>query len=803
MASAEPDANLSFDWTFEHIKLDVHPGAGGHWPNLPVRFQQDLDAVVDRKDNGKIYMFKDGEYLRFSNVASGVDGGYPKPIAGNWTGLPASFEAGIDAAFYRESNDKLYMFKGSEYVRLTGATVDADYPKPIAGNWRGLPPEFEAGIDAAVWRRGNGKIYFFKGGQYVRIGSDSSMDADYPQPLTNWGIPDGWEDGIDAALMRGSNDKLYFFRGYQYIRFKSTTELDPGYPFAIANDINDRSGRKDAREPLWRNPALEELGFDGSWDGVTEYAHHLRNSRNAQWSVIGFFTRYPLRWIGYAGRPRTVMAVEVGSWGMDNIDRVFAHEVGHIFGAPDEYDSSGCNCGGTRGFFRRPNGNCSNCSKRGLIDDSGYPKSIHPAWEGLPTGWRNNFDAALMRDNGHEYFFKGSEYIRMTDGVLDDGYPKSIHPAWGGLPTRFRADLDAALMRDNGKVYFFKGSEYVRMGSDSSMDDGYPKPIEGNWQGLPRAFQSDLDAALMRTTNNRVYFFKGGDYVRIGRDSSMDSGYPRPIAGNWPTMPAGFASGIQAAFERDNKKIYFFDGGQFVRFTPGVRCIMKSNSWDVCDWTPGHFGWEAFMTGIDAALWRLSNDRMYLFSGPWFVRLTNQTGDGPESGYPTLIGSNWRGLPADFRSGIDAALMRESNGKVYFFKGDQYVRIGDDSRVEAGYPKRIGDAWRGLPADFQRDIDAALYRDSNNKIYFFKGSRYVRIGADSSMDPGYPKPISGNWPGLPSRFTAGFDAALMRWGNGKIYAFKGREYVRWSRVANGIDAGYPRAVHGAWMAFPT
>ena len=46
------------------------------------------------------------------------------------------------------------------------------------------------------------------------------------------------------------------------------------------------------------------------------------------------------------------------------------------------------------------------------------------------------------------------------------------------------------------------------------------------------------------------------------------------------------------------------------------------------------------------------------------------------------------------------------------------------------------------------------------------------------------------------------DAMLMRKGNGKIYAFKGRKYIRWSNVANGMDAGYPKWIHGAWMAFP-
>ena len=100
--------------------------------------------------------------------------------------------------------------------------------------------------------------------------------------------------------------------------------------------------------------------------------------------------------------------------------------------------------------------------------------------------------------------------------------------------------------------------------------------------------------------------------------------------------------------------------------------------------------------------------------------------------------------------------------------------------------------WTGLPASFQQGIDAALWRESNGKIYFFKGSQYVRFSnVGDGVDAGYPKPIAGNWNGLPASFTSGIDAALMREDNHKIYFFKGRRYVRYSDADNTMDAGYP------------
>jgi hypothetical protein len=62
------------------------------------------------------------------------------------------------------------------------------------------------------------------------------------------------------------------------------------------------------------------------------------------------------------------MAYSNDGWGPDNIDRVFAHETGHVFGCPDEYAGSSCNCGGSWGRFGRPNTNCENCAPGGGID---------------------------------------------------------------------------------------------------------------------------------------------------------------------------------------------------------------------------------------------------------------------------------------------------------------------------------------------------------------------------------------------------------------------------------------------------
>ncbi len=212
-------------------------------------------------------------------------------------------------------------------------------------------------------------------------------------------------------------------------------------------------------------------------------------------------------------------------------------------------------------------------------------------------------------------------------------------------------------------------------------------------------------------------------------------------------------------------------------------------------------GWRGLPAGFSGGFSSALNGggpfagKCYLFKGDSYVRY-DWASDRTDAGYPQKIANSWRGLPAAFASGIDAAINGQGRfaGKCYLFKGDSYVRYDWASdRTDTGYPKKIAGNWPGLPADFASGIDAAINGQGRfaGKCYLFKGDSYVRYDwASDRTDAGYPKKIAGNWPGLPSGYTSSFDAAVE--GDGpfaaKGYIFKGDRYIRWDWASDSADA---------------
>jgi hypothetical protein len=410
------------------------------------------------------------------------------------------------------------------------------------------------------------------------------------------------------------------------------------------------------------------------------------------------------------------------------------------------------------------------------------------------------------------YFFRGADYVRYGSGRsgVEPCYPKPIAGNWPGLAeVEFGVGVDSIVNWGNGKAYLFLSSKYLRYDLGSNMvDPGYPRPITDGWKGtdglgIGWTFGPRIDA-VMNWGNGKAYLFVGNRYLRYDIAArQVDPGYPRPFAGYWPGLAeAGYTVRVGSAVNWGNGQAYFFDlfhPDRYVRYDIHDDRVATGYPRPIVGSWPGLLG-AGFTSkyGIYGAT-RWGDDRDYFFHEDEYV-LYDRSGGRVDIGYPRQIAGNWWGFSeTGFASGIDAGV-KWWNGKIYFFRGDQYIRYDiARGRVDPGYPLPIAGYWPGMSeAGFTCDIDAAVTW-WNGKVYFFRGAHYLRYDIQQDrVDPRYPRSISGSWGGLDEAGFAGGVDAILNWGNGKVYFFRDDLYVRYDIQTNGVDPGYPRPIASAW-----
>ena len=137
---------------------------------------------------------------------------------------------------------------------------------------------------------------------------------------------------------------------------------------------------------LWANETLASLGYtqtgsDGFYTMIARsraYANALRGQKGTDWAFVIFVAdssndkltdtdtpgEFADGYFAYAFvyGPMMVMTYNNDGWGIGNMDKVTAHETGHIFGAGDQYYQAGyggCTSTTNRyGYLGIPNSNC-------------------------------------------------------------------------------------------------------------------------------------------------------------------------------------------------------------------------------------------------------------------------------------------------------------------------------------------------------------------------------------------------------------------------------------------------------------
>lgn len=166
-------------------------------------------------------------------------------------------------------------------------------------------------------------------------------------------------------------------------------------------------------------------------------------------------------------------------------------------------------------------------------------------------------------------------------------------------------------------------------------------------------------------------------------------------------------------------------------------------------------------------------------------------------GFPQPLTNTYKNLFGG--TGVDAAVRLFGSNTVYFFKGDEYItwdmnKFPSFDQMPVQTPDKIANAFPGVFDG--KDFDAAMTFD-DNRLYFFKGDQYLRWDVDKnsiSTAIKYPAPIKSNWPGM---FNGeGVDYAV-RYDSARAYFYKGDKYVRWDIKNDKIStaAKYPKDIN--------
>ncbi len=131
-------------------------------------------------------------------------------------------------------------------------------------------------------------------------------------------------------------------------------------------------------ENTWAGSAFAALGFAGSshYEQAYAAAEALRAERDADWATTilmvnsgndsdGRFADGMFAY-AYVGGPFLVLTSDIGTMGRDRMASYTAHELGHIFGALDQYAAANTPCTQRSGYLAVPttNSEAGNCGSR-------------------------------------------------------------------------------------------------------------------------------------------------------------------------------------------------------------------------------------------------------------------------------------------------------------------------------------------------------------------------------------------------------------------------------------------------------
>ncbi|MBN1550509.1 hypothetical protein JW979_03520 [bacterium] len=471
--------------------------------------------------------------------------------------------------------------------------------------------------------------------------------------------------------------------------------------------------------------------------------------------------------------------------------------------------------------------------------------------------------AALNREGNAKkilYLFSRDQYIRYSNNstaFVDEGYPKKIDRNW------HRENTGVSLVDDISTVavsfisigdtlYRFMGTTYV------SVKTGQPAteeiPISDHWGKVYNLFQLSgedeknirVDASLVcngATNALQTYLFSKNQYIRYTGSSYeyVDEGYPKIINNkefstdptNW--QAEGFPLELEddlslkktALYQHNNGVIYYFRGGQVSDSQGGSHAIkqvwgkVKNNIQDT--------------NAVDAAvLVNVKKEEIgsekdityrYLFCSDQYGRYTVgssfDASNHMDEGYPKSL-QRWKDFEKPFDAmlsdaidGIDAAYVRNihSTDRYLCLIRNNTILTYDFNtktiRATEKVTETIGTIHNNLQQAAPVTVDAAFIAPDST-IYLFAQDQYFAYdrlycinGAPPSIMSGFPKKIIAQWGDPSGNFNPrdGIAAAFVF--EARTYLFDRTNYVRYSYpIYTSYDRNFPRIIKKWWKDIP-
>nr|XP_057941845.1 hemopexin-like isoform X2 [Doryrhamphus excisus] len=358
------------------------------------------------------------------------------------------------------------------------------------------------------------------------------------------------------------------------------------------------------------------------------------------------------------------------------------------------------------------------------------------------------FDAITPDEKGNTLFFKGGHLWEGFHGParLSSESFKELGP-----------HVDAALrMHDTEKpdhhdhIYFFLGDKVFRY-YDRSLEDGYPKPIQDDFPGVPSHLDAAVECPKGECASDSVLFFKGQD-VHV-YDISTKSVKTK----TWSELPACTSA------LRWLEHYYCFHGNNFTRFHPVTGHVNASYPKDARRYFMtcpnfGHGGDYKVPKCSQVQLDAITTDdagKKYIFTGEMYMRLDTQR-DGWHA-FP--ISRNWKAMTGR----VDAVF--SYSDKIYMIKGEEVFIYKQEAHYTLiqGYPKSLREE-----LGIQGRVDAAFLCPNEHTVHIIQGSRMLDVDLNAT-----PRAVTRDIP-LP---LSEIDAA--RCGPDGVDVFRGHQYYRY------------------------